>query len=76
MTQYTLTIDGDEWTVGSAAAPYDAAHAVAGALLAGAEEISIEKREKQRWLHTDDEVEARIEELQEMLDGNDGGGDD
>lgn len=68
MSNYTLQIDGEEWTVGSKNAAYDATHAVAGALLAGAEEITIQHRKNPGFLHSDEDVEARIEELRLMLD--------
>lgn len=70
MTQYRLSIDGEEWTVGSKAAAYDATHCVAGALLAGAEEIRIEVLDAPSFLHTDDDVRERIKELRESLDGD------
>jgi hypothetical protein len=72
MSNYTLHIDGEEWTVGSSQAEYDAIHAVAGVLLAGAEEIKIVHREYPGFLHSDEDIEMRIDELQSMLD-EDGG---
>lgn len=41
--QFEVTIDEDRsWTTASEFAEYDAVHAVAGALLAGAEKVEIE----------------------------------
>jgi hypothetical protein len=40
-----VTIDGRSWHVNSKYAEYDATHAVAGALLAGADEIEVSRND-------------------------------
>jgi len=45
-TGLEVTIDGETWFVTSDYARYDAAHAVAGALLAGAERVAVERHER------------------------------
>ena len=45
--QFEVTIDDDRsWRTSSEFAEYDATHAVAGALLAGADSVSVEKFEE------------------------------
>jgi len=42
---YEVTIDGKTWYSVSPHSEYDAIHCVAGAILAGADEVTIERKE-------------------------------
>lgn len=42
MQNYIVTIDGESWNLTSPQAEYDAIHTVAGAVLAGADDIRVE----------------------------------
>lgn len=50
MTGYEVEVDGEPWHVGSDAAAYDATHAVAGALLGGADRVVVEREDTTRTL--------------------------
>lgn len=47
--QFKVTVDDDRsWRTSSEFAEYDATHAVAGALLAGADSVTVERVEEER----------------------------
>lgn len=50
MTGFEVDVDGQPWHVGSDAAVYDATHAVAGALLGGADRVVVEREDGTRTL--------------------------
>lgn len=46
MGQYNINIDGKKWDASGKDADHEAIHAVAGAIMAGADSIEIEKVEE------------------------------
>ena len=42
---YEVTVDGKSWYAVSPHSEYDAIHCVAGAILAGADEVTVERQE-------------------------------
>lgn len=46
MTDHKVTVDGKSWKATSSNSEYDAVHAAAGAILAGADRVRIEQIEQ------------------------------